>query len=53
MGEPGIFDWDSYLKREWKVTGDGAVMREGLRNHGSCVAAAAFGTQMDSQEEVW
>lgn len=51
MGEPGIFDWDSYLRREGKVTGDGAVTREGLRNHGSCVAAAALVTQMDSPEE--
>lgn len=48
MGAPGVFDWGSYLKRECQVTGDGAVMREGLRNHGSCVAAAAPGTQMDS-----
>lgn len=53
MAEPEIFDWDSYLKRGRKVSGDGAVMREELWKHGSCVTAAPCVTQMDLLDGVW
>lgn len=46
MAEPGIPDWDSYLRRGRKVSGDGAVMREEAWKRGSCVTASVTQTDL-------